>query len=52
MRTLPFALAPGVALPLLGQAPVITPQGDPSVRADAIYRLAGDTGGEADQPVV
>jgi transglutaminase-like putative cysteine protease len=28
------------ASPILGQAPVITPAGDPSVRSDTIYRLA------------
>ena len=52
MRTLPFALAPWVALPLLAQAPVITPQGDPSVRADSIYRLAVDPADYPDQPFV
>ncbi|HET7024996.1 MAG TPA: DUF3857 and transglutaminase domain-containing protein [Gemmatimonadales bacterium] len=31
-----------VAAPLAGQAPVITPDGDPSVRSDTIYALAVD----------
>jgi transglutaminase-like putative cysteine protease len=31
-----------VALPLVGQAPRITPAGDPSIRDDTIYRLAVD----------
>ena len=39
-------------LPLLAQAPVITPQGDPSVRADTIYRLAVNPADYPDQSYV
>jgi transglutaminase-like putative cysteine protease len=37
------ALALLLAAPLLGQAPRITPAGDPSVRSDTIYALAVDS---------
>lgn len=52
MRMLVFAVAPWVALPLLAQAPVITPKGDPSVRSDSIYKLAVDPAKYPDQPFV
>ena len=44
MRTLPtlLALALAATAPAAAQAPVITQQGDPSVRSDTIYRLAVD----------
>jgi hypothetical protein len=44
MRTtlLLLALALAVAPPLAGQAPTITEQGDPTIRADTLYRLAVD----------
>ena len=42
-----LALSLAGALPAAAQAPVITEQGDPSVRADTIYRLAVDP---ADHP--
>jgi hypothetical protein len=49
MRSTPLllALAIGAAAPLSAQAPVITENGDPTVRADTIYRLAVDP---ADHP--
>jgi hypothetical protein len=37
-----LGLALAAAVPAAAQAPVITEQGDPSVRADTIYRLAVD----------
>jgi hypothetical protein len=37
-----LGLSLAAALPAAAQAPVITEQGDPSVRADTIYRLAVD----------
>ncbi|HEX2250872.1 MAG TPA: DUF3857 and transglutaminase domain-containing protein, partial [Gemmatimonadales bacterium] len=42
MRTpgLSLAASLALALPAWGQAPRITPDGDPSVRSDSIYRLA------------
>lgn len=36
-------LASLLAVPASAQAPVISPKGDPSVRSDSIYRLAGDS---------
>jgi len=38
--------------PAAGQAPVVTPQGDPSVRSDTIYRLAVNPADYPDQPIV
>ncbi|HEX5075602.1 MAG TPA: hypothetical protein VFW03_20490 [Gemmatimonadaceae bacterium] len=35
-----LVLLPFTVLSLTAQAPRITPQGDPSVRADTIYKLA------------
>ncbi len=40
------------APPLLAQAPKITPAGDPSVRADSIYRLAVDAAKYPEQDMV
>jgi transglutaminase-like putative cysteine protease len=40
------------ASPILGQAPVITPAGDPSVRSDTIYRLAVNPAAYPDDDVV
>lgn len=43
MRAILPLLALGLAaVPAAAQAPVITPEGDPSVRSDTIYRLAVD----------
>ena len=52
MRSLPFFLLAVCAAPLLAQAPVITPAGDPSVRSDSIYRLAVDPKDYPDEPYV
>jgi len=52
MRMTLLAVAPWVTLPLLAQAPVITPKGDPSVRSDSIYRLAVNPADYPDQPFV
>jgi transglutaminase-like putative cysteine protease len=52
MRAILLGVAPWVALPLLAQAPVITPKGDPSVRADSIYQLAVNPADYPDQPFV
>jgi transglutaminase-like putative cysteine protease len=55
MRTsVGLVLALSVLLPSAGnaQAPVITPAGDPSVRADSIYRLAVDPAKHPTEPVV
>ncbi|HEX2249572.1 MAG TPA: DUF3857 and transglutaminase domain-containing protein, partial [Gemmatimonadales bacterium] len=38
--------------PVWGQAPVITPDGDPSVRNDTLYRLAVNPSAYPDEPVV
>ncbi|MGH7703652.1 MAG: DUF3857 domain-containing transglutaminase family protein, partial [Gemmatimonadales bacterium] len=46
------ALLSGWAAPASGQAPTITPAGDPSVRNDTIYGLAVDPTQYADQPFV
>jgi hypothetical protein len=40
IRILPVALA--FAAPLIAQSPVITQQGDPTIKSDTIYRLAVD----------
>jgi transglutaminase-like putative cysteine protease len=40
------------ASPAQGQAPAITPAGDPSVRNDTLYRLAVDPKDHPDEPVV
>jgi transglutaminase-like putative cysteine protease len=40
------------AHPAVGQAPVITPAGDPSVRNDSLYRLAVDPRAHRDESVV
>lgn len=40
------------APPLLAQAPRITPAGDPSIRADTIYRLAVDPAQHAEEDAV
>jgi transglutaminase-like putative cysteine protease len=40
------------ASPVLAQAPVITPSGDPSVRNDTLYKLAVDPRLHSDEPVV
>src|SRR5690348_1559782 len=52
-------LLPAAALALLtlatalsGQAPVITQQGDPSVKSDTIYRLAVKAADHPDEPAV
>ncbi len=45
-------LLPLLASTALAQAPVITPAGDPSVRADTIYRLAVDPAQYPDEPFV
>jgi transglutaminase-like putative cysteine protease len=39
-RLVVAALLAGLAIPAAAQAPHITPQGDPSVKPDSIYRLA------------
>jgi hypothetical protein len=49
---LPFVLLAVCASPLLAQAPVITPAGDPSVGSDTIYRLAVDPKAYPDEPYV
>lgn len=49
---LAVALAALSAAPLAAQAPRITPAGDPSVRADTIYRLAVDPAGHAGEDYV
>ncbi len=41
-----------VAFPLAGQAPKITPKGDPSVKADTIYRLAVNPKDAGDEPAI
>jgi transglutaminase-like putative cysteine protease len=41
-----------LAAPLAAQAPRITPKGDPSVKADTIYRLAVDPATAGDDPAV
>jgi hypothetical protein len=41
-----------LATPLLAQAPVITPAGDPSVRDDTIYRLAVNPADHPNDPYV
>jgi transglutaminase-like putative cysteine protease len=46
------AAAPWLAAPLLAQAPVITPAGDPSVRSDTIYRLAVSPADHPDESFV
>ena len=50
----PFVAALSIAFasPLLAQAPRITPDGDPSIRADSIYRLAVDPAHFPDQDAV
>lgn len=52
MRRSPFAAIPLLVAPLFGQAPVITPAGDPSVKSDTIYRLAVDPQDHSDDPYV
>ena len=52
MRFLLLSAALALPLPLRAQAPVITPRGDPSVRADTIYRLAVDPADHPDQSYV
>ena len=52
MRILPFVLLAVCAAPVLAQAPVITPAGDPSVNSDTIYRLAVDPKDYPDEPYV
>jgi hypothetical protein len=52
MRAMLIAVAPWLTVPLLAQAPVITPAGDPSVRSDSIYRLAVNPADYPDQPFV
>lgn len=49
---LSLSLALALALPAWSQAPYITPDGDPSVRNDSIYRLAVDPAAYPDEPVV
>ncbi len=48
----PLLLAPVLATAAMAQAPVITPAGDPSVRADTIYRLAVDPARYPDDPYI
>jgi len=45
-------LLPLLASTALAQAPVVTPAGDPSVRADTIYRLAVNPADYPDEPYV
>ncbi len=52
MRTILLGVTPWITLPLLAQAPVITPTGDPSVRSDSIYRLAVKPADHPDQAFV
>src|SRR5574342_41295 len=52
MRWIALPLAPGLAVSLAAQAPVITPSGDPSIRSDTIYRLAVKPADYPDQPFV
>jgi hypothetical protein len=54
LRTVRLAIAATLvaASPLLGQAPRITPQGDPSVRNDTIYRLAVDPADHPDEGAI
>ena len=48
---LTFALVAALPLFARAQSPRITPQGDPSVKADSIYRLAVDPKDYPDYPV-
>lgn len=52
MRLRLLLAAPWIAAPLVAQAPVITPAGDPSVRSDTIYRLAVNPADYPDEPFV
>lgn len=52
MRIFPLAGLPFVAVAALGQAPNITPSGDPSVKSDTIYRLAVDPKTHPDDPYI
>ena len=54
MRACGLSLVAALALviPAWGQAPRITPDGDPSVKSDSIYRLAVDAREYPDEPVV
>jgi Domain of Unknown Function with PDB structure (DUF3857)/Transglutaminase-like superfamily len=52
MRYLPLVLLVAVAGTVRAQAPVITPQGDPSLNSDTIYRLAVNPADYPDEPYV
>ena len=41
-----------IARPVAAQAPVVTPNGDPSVKSDTIYSLAVNPADYPDQPYV